>query len=222
MKTTFNNAGLFAFVMTFTAFILLALTTFSIPLISTLYFLHSTQANGVKFGIWGWCLDQYDLCSRPLKLGYTWEPEIPNPITKALVLYPISVVLVFLTLVSLLPVLCHRSQPSDKIFSILAWSSFSASLLAWLFTIGTFGVAKARNEKRGFTATYGNLTWMALVAVLLLLAAALSPIFFSAPPKPRSRSYSVSQNRHRRASRTRTADLEGQMRTKIGSPAAST
>ncbi|KAF9036200.1 hypothetical protein BJ165DRAFT_1507134 [Panaeolus papilionaceus] len=223
MKTTFNRTGLCVFTLTFIAFVLLALTTFSIPLISNVYFFHTTQANGVKFGLWGWCLDEEELCLAPFQLGYTWAPEIPNPVTKALVFYPISVVLVFLTLVSMLPVLCARSQQSDKIFAALAWSSFASSLLAWLFTIGIFGVFRTRNQKRGFTTTYGNATWMALVAVLLLLAVALSPIFFPTPPKSQPRSHSASRRRrHDRGPRMRTADLEGQMRTKVNAPAVTT
>lgn len=39
------------------------LTTVSAPLLNTLTFLHSTQANGVHFGMWGWCLDDKEACS---------------------------------------------------------------------------------------------------------------------------------------------------------------
>ena len=84
------------------------LTTFSVPLLSTFYFLHSTEANGVRFGMYGWCLDDYEICSSVkqvnwtcitpsiahrtvnYRLGYTWEPQLAVPISSALVLYPIS------------------------------------------------------------------------------------------------------------------------------------
>lgn len=77
--------------------------------ISPLYFLYTSEALGVRFGMWGWCLDTDGTCSDPWqyvqsffynvfssqfvhRLGYTWEPQLPNTITNALVFYPISFV----------------------------------------------------------------------------------------------------------------------------------
>lgn len=60
-------------------------------------------------------------------------------------------------MVSMMPVLCARTERSDKVFQVLAWISFGFSSLAFLFMIGIWGVAKSRFEKRGFSATYGNL-----------------------------------------------------------------
>ncbi|KAF9563221.1 hypothetical protein CPC08DRAFT_686789 [Agrocybe pediades] len=200
----YANPAFYVFLAALTAFILLLLTVFSIPLVSTLYFLHSDQANGVKFGMWGWCLDDYLVCS-PLQLGYTWQPEIAIPITKALVLYPIAAVFSFLCVVSMVPILCVRaSQPTDKIFKILSWTSFAWSFLSFLFMIGTFGTAKARFEKRGFGASYGNLPWMSLVASLLLLLVSLSPLFLGPSAKPKQTS-----SRQRPSTRQR-ADIEAQ------------
>ncbi|KAF5359529.1 hypothetical protein D9756_003495 [Leucocoprinus leucothites] len=76
-------------IMTFAAFVLLTLTTFSLPFLPRLYFLWSSQGGGVRFGIWGWCLEQGSVCSDRLGMGYTWEPEVAIPITKALALYPV-------------------------------------------------------------------------------------------------------------------------------------
>ena len=84
------------------------LTICSVP-ISSLYFLYTSEALGVRFGMWGWCLDEDGTCSWPsqyvqtflqglfrsiylCRLGYTWEPQLSNTITKALVFYPISFV----------------------------------------------------------------------------------------------------------------------------------
>jgi hypothetical protein len=87
------------------------LTICSVP-ISSLYFLYTSEALGVRFGMWGWCLDEDGTCSGPWqyvqiyfyfttsfqvnllsnRLGYTWEPQLTNTITKALVFYPISFV----------------------------------------------------------------------------------------------------------------------------------
>ena len=43
------------------------LITCSTPLIKTCYFLYTEEARGVRFGIWGWCLDEYGICSTPLQ-----------------------------------------------------------------------------------------------------------------------------------------------------------
>ena len=77
--------------------------------VSSLYFLYTSEALGVRFGLWGWCLDEDGTCSWPWqyvrfcftrsfssrfidRLGYTWEPQLSGMITKALVFYPISFV----------------------------------------------------------------------------------------------------------------------------------
>ncbi|PPQ81016.1 hypothetical protein CVT25_014524 [Psilocybe cyanescens] len=198
----YANPTFYVFLSTLAAFVLLILTVFSVPMVSTSYFLHSSQANGVSFGMWGWCLDEGDVCS-PLQLGYTWEPEIAIPITKAFVFYPIAAVFTFLTMISMLPVLWVRTERSDKVFQVFAWISFAFSSLAFLFTIGMWGVAKSKFEKRGFSATYGNLTWMSLAATLLLLVVAISPYFIALPPKQPSR------RRH-----TRRNDTEARPRRK--------
>ncbi|KAF8910604.1 hypothetical protein CPB84DRAFT_1764109 [Gymnopilus junonius] len=182
----YANPAFYVFLATLTAFILLILTTFSVPLVSTFYFMHSTQANGVTFGMWGWCLDDGSLCSSS-QLGFTWQPEVSIPITKALVFYPITVVFTFFTLASLIPVLCVRTAQSDKIFVISAWISFAFSVLSFLLMIGIWGVAKSRFEERGFSTSYGNLPWMSLAATLLLLLVALSPRFLGPPPKQSGR-----------------------------------
>jgi hypothetical protein len=116
------------------------------------------------------------IAHRADRLGYTWEPQLAVPISSALVFYPISTwkkygigspylsntsfsrpVFTSFTMITLLPVLCARNTRSDKIFKTSAWISFAFSSLAFLFMIGMWGVAKSRFEKRGFSASYGNL-----------------------------------------------------------------
>ncbi|KIM39896.1 hypothetical protein M413DRAFT_446815 [Hebeloma cylindrosporum] len=202
----YTNPAFYLLLASLTAFILLILPTFSVPLLSTFYFLHSTEANGVRFGMYGWCLDEGGICSS-VRLGYTWEPQLAVPISSALVLYPISAVFVFCTMITLLPVLYARSARSDKIFAISAWISFAVSFLAFLFMIGMWGVAKSRFEKQGFGASYGNLPWMSLVASLLLLVVALSPYFLGPPPKEKPRPDAIRR-------RYQTADLEAHRSTR--------
>jgi len=193
------------FLTTFTAFILLLLISVSVPLVSTFYFLYSSQAGGVRFGLWGWCLDSDGTCSSPLQLGYTWEPEIDTQITGALALYPFSAALAFLTAMALLPIICFPERKfGDTAFRLLAWISMALSALAFLFMAGIASVAKYRFEKNGFTASLGGLHGMSLAATLLLLAAAISTYIIPPPRKERSASRS---RRHQR-------DLEAQPSTR--------
>ncbi|TFK40439.1 hypothetical protein BDQ12DRAFT_497477 [Crucibulum laeve] len=144
-------------ITTFIAFLLLTLTSFSLPLTKSLYFLHASQAGGVRFGIWGWCLETDPICINPLHLGYTWEPQIGNTITKALVLYPLAAILSLLALVALIPIHRHRTIRTDRVFAVFAIIAFVISLLAFMFMIGIWGAAKSRFEKAGFKAGYGPL-----------------------------------------------------------------
>jgi bacteriorhodopsin len=69
----------------------------------------------------------------------------------------IGVVFCFFTVVAILPVLFSRSAQGDRVFLFLSWMTFSLSTIAFFFMIGVYGVAKSRFEKRGFSASYGNL-----------------------------------------------------------------
>lgn len=207
--TIYLNPAFYVFLTTFTAFILLLLITLSAPLVSSFYFLYSSQANGVRFGIWGWCLDFDRTCSSPLQLGYTWESEIDTQITGALAFYPFSVAFAFLTAMTLLPVLCFQRKFGDTAFRLLAWTSMASSALAFLFMAGIASVAKYRFEQNGFTASYGNLHGMSLAATLLLLGVAVSPHLV---PLPQENESSRSRSRRRRHQHQR--DLEAQPSTR--------
>jgi len=178
----FRYSVFYVFATGIAAFILMMLTTFSVP-ISSLYFLYTSEALGVRFGMWGWCLDEGGICSGPLQLGYTWEPQLSNAITIALVFYPITAVSIILTMISLIPVANARSARTDRVFLIFAWISFASSIIAFSFMISMWSIAKYRFEQRGFSASYGPLPWLSLTATLLLLAVALSPFIIGPLPK---------------------------------------
>ncbi|KAJ3489194.1 hypothetical protein NLJ89_g11552 [Agrocybe chaxingu] len=157
----YANPAFYVFLATFTAFMLLrfvwqaadnAVDPTCVKLLLPVHFTGkwgTVWDVGMVLGL-GW-----DLLFAPL--GYTWEPEIAIPITKALIFYPISVVFTFFTMASLMPVLCARNARSDKIFDIFAWMSFGTSALAFFFMIGMFDTARKRFERRGFDASFGNL-----------------------------------------------------------------
>ncbi|KZT41805.1 hypothetical protein SISSUDRAFT_1042324 [Sistotremastrum suecicum HHB10207 ss-3] len=165
-----------AFLLTFAAFVLLILCTFSVPLVSTFYFLHADIAGGVKFGGWGWCLDNQGPCSGSAHVGYSWDPDIIVWLTKVMIFYPIATAFTFLAAASLLPLLCTgrpKMFPSP-IYSILALISFITTFVAYIFTIALFVTAQHRFKRDGFHATYGPLFWMALVATIILFLMTLN------------------------------------------------
>jgi len=172
-ETTILCAIVPIFVLTFIAFVLLALTTFSLPFVHSLYFLRISQAGGIRFGIWGWCLDE-GVCSDTLALGYTWEPQIAIPITKALALYPVAAVSVFTMLITLLPVMRDRGPRTLRVFAVFAWFSFVVALLAFVFMIAMWAIADERFRKAGWEVRWGPLPWMSFVATMLLFIVALN------------------------------------------------
>ncbi|KAF7771757.1 hypothetical protein Agabi119p4_6068 [Agaricus bisporus var. burnettii] len=161
--------------LTLTAFVCLTLITFSLPLVHSMYFLWSSQAGGVRFGIWGWCLDEGSICSETLGLGYAWDPEVSIPITKALILYPLSAVLVFLALVTLILVLMrNKSLWALRLFVVFVWSSFVSALVAFVFMIAMWSVIEERFKADGWKVRWGPLPWMSFVTVLSLLIVVVS------------------------------------------------
>lgn len=164
-----------AFVACLAALILLVLINVSVPFVSNFYFLHSTIARGVRFGLYGWCLDDGSYCEGPL-LGWTWDPNAIPWLTKALVLYPISTVFTFLAAVVIIPLFCYKGYrrfPSP-FFSILILLSFLTIFLAYLFTIALFVVARQRFIKQGFQTSFGPSFWMALVATVIIILLAMN------------------------------------------------
>lgn len=160
------------------SFILLALATFSAPMSTELYFLRSSQAGGVRFGAWGWCLEGTGTCMAPMKLGYTYKRALDAPITGALVLYPIAWILnAFLLLSLVIRVLRPGASIGRRLVCALAVSTFSVSLLAFIFMITTFEPARKRFALDGFSAQLGPLCWLSLVATLLLGLAAMLLLF---------------------------------------------
>jgi hypothetical protein len=65
------------------------LVTISTPLVRDFYFLHASTGGGVRFGIWGWCIDHGGHCTNN-NLGYRWGSQIIHWLTYLLVLYPIG------------------------------------------------------------------------------------------------------------------------------------
>lgn len=119
------------------------LVTFSVPFISTFYFLQTDESGGVRFGLWGWCLTNGTLCSPkawvtinrlscpnvetelllPIhRLGIDWKPQLIFWLTQALALYPVceSYSFFFSFVLAILRFLCSCTGAS--------WLGFQTSL----------------------------------------------------------------------------------------------
>ncbi|KZT23072.1 hypothetical protein NEOLEDRAFT_1136930 [Neolentinus lepideus HHB14362 ss-1] len=168
---TYDNPAFPVFVLTFGAFVLLILVTFSVPFVSSFYFLHSSISGGVKFGIWGWCLDDDTLCIAPIKLGFDWEPQIVHPLTYLLVFYPISAIFTFFAMLSLIPLLCSRAirLHSFPAYSLLMVASSFTAVLAFICMIALSVIAMNRFRQTGYSASLGPAVWMSLVATVILI-----------------------------------------------------
>ncbi|KAF8486710.1 SUR7/PalI family-domain-containing protein [Gautieria morchelliformis] len=179
------------FLVTLTATILLAVVSFSVPYIQSVYFLKATvDLNGqhgvATFGVLGYCLNTGGSanCTTP-KLGYEFDPntllgnttpiKIPQIVVKwltyALVLHIVA--LVFAAGSALFGLLAHVREMSMACCSTCI-SGFGAAvaLIAFIFDIAFFFLLKARIGKiQGGSAQTGNAIWLTLAAMLLMFFA---------------------------------------------------
>ncbi|RDX57185.1 hypothetical protein OH76DRAFT_1394968 [Lentinus brumalis] len=169
------GATFLMFLATIAALALLVLVIFSQPFIHVFYFLRTSAAGGVQFGVLGYCYGLTAVCSQK-KFGYQFTPELLNPLPIVLVLYPVAAGLTLLGAVVLLPLFFSRRPPRWPYvaFGVLSTLAFLAAAAAFAITMWLFTVARDRFRAEGFTADYGPSTWMALAAAVLLLLVALN------------------------------------------------
>jgi len=166
----------FAFALSAGACVLLALITFSVPFVSSFYFLHSDVAGGVKYGVWGWCLDNGLECSGPKTIGYHWDPQIIPWLTDTLALFPVAAGITALSVLSMIPTFCsyrdrYYPPPMFAFFSVFA---FISSFFGTVFMFALFTIALHRFHDDGIGASLGPLPWMAVGATVALAIVALS------------------------------------------------
>ncbi|TFK23623.1 hypothetical protein FA15DRAFT_694955 [Coprinopsis marcescibilis] len=152
------------------AFLMLCVMCFSVPYTRALYVLYSSQSEGIRFGLWGWCPEGETLCTEKPQLGYTWGTEISNSsATTGLILYPMTSVAVFIFMIASIPSLRSDATKAHKTISkVLATTSFTLSLLAFMIMIAIFGQAKNRFEDAGASAKLGPLPCVSALATLFL------------------------------------------------------
>ncbi|KAH9847660.1 hypothetical protein C2E23DRAFT_871649 [Lenzites betulinus] len=163
------------FMATLAAIVLLAVVTFSTPFIRGLYFLRSDFAGGTTFGVLGFCNDLTGTCTGK-QLGYHHEPQLINPLTTVLVLYPVAAGLALLGLLTLIPVAFSRRDRGLPfvLFALLSTFAFLAAAGAFGVTMYLFTVARDRFHAEGFSASYGPSVWIALSATAVMLIIALN------------------------------------------------
>ncbi|KAI6007133.1 pali-domain-containing protein [Pisolithus albus] len=176
------------FIVTLVAAILLAVVSFSVPLIKSVYFLKaSLSVEGVDgtitFGTLGYCMtiSGSTICSKATVgyevdinalVGNNSSIQIPTVVVKwltyALVLHIAAFGLAGAA--ALFGLLAHVREMAMSCFSSCI-SGFGATvaLIAFFFDIAIFFVAKSSmNSASGGSASIGNAVWLTLVAALLL------------------------------------------------------
>ncbi|KAH9944276.1 pali-domain-containing protein [Epithele typhae] len=179
------------FLVTLIATILLAVVSFNVPIIKSIYFLKATMTvNGVTgsvlLGTLGYCLDlpNNQTCSSP-SVGYQLDIndllgnntgiEIPEVVVKwityALVLHIVALVLAGIS--SIFGLLAHVREMSMAYCSTCV-SGFAASvaLIAFIFDIVLFYLTKSRvTAVNNGKAEFGLALWLTLAAWVLLFFA---------------------------------------------------
>lgn len=176
------------FIVTSVAAILLAVVSFSVPLIKSVYFLKASLTvenidGTITFGTLGYCMTisgstscssagvGYELDINAL-VGDNSSLQIPTVVVKwltyALVLHIVAFGLAGVA--ALFGLLAHVREMAMSCFSSCI-SGFGATvaLIAFIFDIAIFFVAKSQmNSVSGGSASIGNAVWLTLVAALLL------------------------------------------------------
>ncbi|KAA1471692.1 pali-domain-containing protein [Dentipellis sp. KUC8613] len=161
--------GLF---FTFAAMVLLIFASVSSPTWDSIFFMTATSGSRtVHFGAFGFT-------GSDTHIGYTFDQfgfnnsrldsaTIHN-LTKTLILHPIAAGIAGLaTLFGLCGASYHRA--GTVFMSLLAGLAMLASLLAWVLDMALFGIARSQFRNEGWTAQYGNATWLTLGATVSLL-----------------------------------------------------
>ncbi|KAL4070740.1 pali-domain-containing protein [Scleroderma citrinum] len=176
------------FIVTLVATILLAVVSFSVPLIKSVYFLKASLTvenidGTIEFGTLGYCttIAGSTACSN-VTVGYELNInglvgnnstiQIPDVMVKwltyALVLHIVAFALAGIS--AILGLLAHvREMSMACCSSCISGFGATVALVAFFFDIAIFFVAKSRmNSVSGGSASIGNAVWLTLTAAILL------------------------------------------------------
>jgi hypothetical protein len=97
------------------------------------------------------------------------EETVIHNLTDALILHPIGAGLAGLALIfGLCGASYHRA--GTVFMALFAALATLVTLLAWIFDMVLFGIARTQFRHAGLQADYGNATWMTLGALVALVA----------------------------------------------------
>ncbi|KAI0035844.1 pali-domain-containing protein [Vararia minispora EC-137] len=149
------------------AMVLLVFVSVSVPTWNTIYLFH---ANNVRYGVFGFTGSQ-------AKIGYNFNGQLPGNhrleetvilnLTDALILHPIGAGLAGLAvLFGICGAAYHRA--GTVFMTLLSALALLVTLVAWVFDMALFGIARQQFRNSGFDADYGNGVWITLGALAVL------------------------------------------------------
>lgn len=158
----------------FAAMVLLIFASVSSPTWNSIYFLSASRGSQtIHFGVFGYT-------GTGKSVGYNFDPSILgfdntrlnssviHNLTATLILHPIAAGLSGLAvLFGLCGAGYHRA--GTVFMSLTAALAMLASLLAWIIDMALFGIARTQFRNEGWSAQYGNATWLTLAATVALV-----------------------------------------------------
>ncbi|KAJ6586896.1 pali-domain-containing protein [Mycena vulgaris] len=165
-------AALLGLLFCLSAAILLTLVSVSTPTWDKISFLDAGSGNAItRFGVFG-------STGTHISVGYRFNPSalkfksLNTPVianlTKALILHPIAAGMAGLAFFSgICGAAFHRA--GTVVMVLLAALATVVCLLAFLFDMVLFGIARNSFRSQGITSQYGNACWLTLVALVTLL-----------------------------------------------------
>ncbi|KAL0253994.1 hypothetical protein I308_101373 [Cryptococcus tetragattii IND107] len=161
------------FILSLTSLVLIILCTFSSPFIPSISWLrNSSLAGDTTFGSFGWCSPDYCLQNR---VGYEYGTQINKALTGGMMLWPIAIIFVFLTVLSVVPLLfVHESRALRTVgnrmfFLIMERIGTTVTVAAWVFSIYAWSIAHRAFEVSNVETHLGSATWMGLTAAILMI-----------------------------------------------------
>ncbi|KIS00698.1 hypothetical protein L804_02119 [Cryptococcus deuterogattii 2001/935-1] len=172
-KLPYGAHVIILFILSLASLVLIILCTFSSPFIPSISWLrNSSLAGDTTFGSFGWCSPGYCLQNR---VGYEYGTQINKALTGGMMLWPIAIIFVFLTVLSVLPLLfVHESRALPTVgnrmfFLIMERIGTTITVAAWVFSIYGWSIARRAFEVSNVETHLGSATWMGLTAAILMI-----------------------------------------------------
>lgn len=190
------SAALPGLIFCLLAAVLLTFVSVSAPTWDKISFLNAGSGSAtVRFGVFGYTATH-------ATIGYRFNPSTLNfsdhalhtpvflNLTRTLILHPIAAGISGLAFFcGLCGVSCHRA--GTAVMALLAALATVITLMAFLFDMVLFGIARRQFREQGIPSQYGNACWLTLgafVAILSGFSTAASAIFSRYCNKKRNKS----------------------------------